>query len=111
MRHALRDVLRFRPDRIVVGEVRDGSALDLLKAWNTGHNGGIATLHANSAQMGLTRLESLIAEVAVHVPRDLIAQAVNVVLFICRSNSGRQVQQLLQVHAASSNGSYNCTPL
>ena len=111
MRHALRDVLRFRPDRIVVGEVRDGSALDLLKAWNTGHNGGVATIHANSAQMGLTRLESLIAEVAVHVPRDLIAQAVNVVLFICRSNSGRQVQQLLQVNAAGSNGSYSCTAL
>ncbi|MEM7589798.1 MAG: P-type conjugative transfer ATPase TrbB, partial [Myxococcota bacterium] len=103
MRHALRDVLRFRPDRIVVGEVRDGSALDLLKAWNTGHNGGVATIHANSAQLGLTRLESLIAEVAVNVPRDLIAQAVNVVLFLCRTNTGRQVREVLQVHAACNN--------
>jgi Flp pilus assembly CpaF family ATPase len=60
--------LRLRPDRIVIGEVRDGSALDLSKAWNTSHPGGLATLHANSAAEGLSRLEDLIGEVTQRIP-------------------------------------------
>ena len=56
MTDLVRDTLRLRPDRIIIGEVRDGSALDLLKAWNTGHPGGLATIHANSAKEALTRL-------------------------------------------------------
>jgi type IV secretion system protein VirB11 len=63
MTDLVRDTLRLRPDRIIIGEVRDGSALDLLKAWNTGHPGGLATIHANSAAEALTRLEDLIGEV------------------------------------------------
>src|SRR3546814_15374081 len=62
MTDLVRDSLRLRPDRIIIGEVRDGSALDLLNAWNTGHPGGLATIHANSAMEGLTRLEDLIGE-------------------------------------------------
>lgn len=61
MTQLLKTTLRMRPDRILVGEVRGAEALDLLDAWNTGHEGGAATLHANDALSGLTRLESLIS--------------------------------------------------
>ena len=76
MAELVRSTLRLRPDRIVVGEVRGGEALDLLKAWGTGHPGGIATIHAGSALGALTRLEQLIQEVVVTVPRALIAETV-----------------------------------
>ena len=67
MTDLVRDTL-LRPDRIIIGEVRNGSALDLLKAWNTGHPGGLATIHANSAAEGMTRLEDLIGEVTQRIP-------------------------------------------
>lgn len=76
---------------IVVGEVRDGSALDLLKAWNTGHSGGVSMIHANSAKLGLRRLESLISEVSVNVPRDLIAESIHVVQVNGLSNGEYQL--------------------
>ncbi len=107
---AVKDSLRVRPDRIVVGEVRDGSALDLLKAWNTGHNGGCATIHANSAAQGLRRLESLIAEASTNVPRDLIAEAVNLVVHIRRTNEGRVVDTVAEVTGWSESG-YSMTTL
>jgi len=102
----VKDSLRVRPDRIVVGEVRDGSALDLLKAWNTGHNGGCATIHANSAAQGLRRLESLIAEASTNVPRDLIAEAVNLVVHIRRTNEGRVVDTVAEVTGWSESDGY-----
>ena len=92
--------LRMRPDRILVGEVRDGSALDLLDAWNTGHPGGAATLHANNALSGLTRLKSLITRnpAAPSEIEPLIAEAVNVVVSISRTaERGRRVQEVLAV--------------
>lgn len=91
---ALKDTLRCRPDRIIVGEVRDGSALDLLKAWNTGHNGGIATIHANSAKMALKRLESLVQEAVITVPHELISEAIDMVVFIERTPKGRVVGEI-----------------
>ncbi len=94
---AVKDSLRVRPDRIVVGEVRDGSALDLLKAWNTGHNGGCATIHANSAYQGLRRLESLVGEVTHNIPHDLLAEAINLVVHIKRTPSGRRVDEVASV--------------
>lgn len=94
---AVKDSLRSRPDRIVVGEVRDASALDLLKAWNTGHNGGCATIHANSALRGLTRLESLIEEAVPRAPVQLIAEAVDLVVFIEGTAQGRQVKTVARV--------------
>lgn len=85
----LRTTMRRRPDRIVVGEVRDGAAYDLLKAWNTGHPGGVSTTHANSAVESLRRLESLSLEAdsapPVEVISDLIAATVKLVIFISRS--------------------------
>jgi type IV secretion system protein VirB11 len=81
----------------VVGEVRGGEALDLIKAWGTGHPGGIATIHAGSAHGALLRLEQLILEVALAAPRALIAEAVNLVVFLSGRGRARQVQQIDQV--------------
>jgi len=97
MTDLVRDTLRLRPDRIIIGEVRDGSALDLLKAWNTGHPGGLATIHANSAGEALARLEDLIGEVTQRVPYRAIAQAINLVVFIERTPDGRQVRSVTRV--------------
>ncbi len=97
MADLVRAALRLRPDRIIIGEVRDGSALDLLKAWNTGHPGGLATLHANSAREALSRLEDLIGEVAPRVPHRAIGQAVNLVAYIRRAPDGRRLESLVRV--------------
>jgi type IV secretion system protein VirB11 len=97
MTDLVRDTLRLRPDRIIIGEVRDGSALDLLKAWNTGHPGGLATIHANSAAEALSRLEDLIGEVTQRVPYRAIAQAINLVIYIERTPEGRRVRSVTRV--------------
>jgi P-type conjugative transfer ATPase TrbB len=92
----VRSTLRLRPDRIVVGEVRGPEALDLLKAWNTGHPGGVATLHANSATAALARLEQLTMEVCETPPRALIAEAIDLVVFIERGgHGGRRIPEIL----------------
>jgi P-type conjugative transfer ATPase TrbB len=93
----LKSTMRLRPDRIVVGEVRDGAALALLKAWNTGHPGGLATIHANSAYEGLIRLEQLIQEVNVTPQQRLIGQAVNLLVYIERFGHGRKIQEVCAV--------------
>ena len=93
----LKATMRLRPDRILVGEVRGAEALDLLKSWNTGHSGGIATVHANSARAGLIRLEQLIAE-ATHAPmQQLISEAINIVIFITKTSKGRRVKEIIEV--------------
>lgn len=97
----VRDALRMRPDRIVVGEMRDGAAaLETLKAWNTGHPGGLSTIHANSAPEALRRVEDLIAEVTSAAPQRMIAQAVDVVVHIRRTPGGRKVEAILEVTAS-----------
>ena len=100
----VRSTLRLRPDRIIVGEVRGGEALDLLKAWNTGHPGGIATVHANSAAAALTRLEQLIGERTTQIPCQLIADAIDLVVFIRRSAQGRRVEEILRVEGFGPDG-------
>ena len=104
MADLVRATLRLRPDRIVVGEVRGAEALDLLKAWGTGHPGGIATVHAGSAQGALTRLEQLVQEVSVTVPRALIAEAVNVIVFIAGRGHARRVREIVRVTGHDSQG-------
>jgi type IV secretion system protein TrbB len=99
MTHLVRHSLRVRPDRILVGEVRGPEALDLLMSWNTGHEGGIATLHANNAAAGLTRLSTL---VSMHpdAPREiepLIGEAVDFIVHIARTDKGRVVREILRV--------------
>jgi len=93
----VRSTLRLRPDRIVVGEVRGAEALDLVKAWGTGHPGGIATIHAGSCLGALLRLEQLILEVALAAPRSLIAEAVNLIVFLAGRGRERRVQQIARV--------------
>lgn len=88
MRQLVKGSLRMRPDRIIIGEVRDSSALDLLKAWNTGHPGGICTLHANSIESTPERLEDLIQEGVANVPRNLILEAVDLIVSIARHKTG-----------------------
>jgi type IV secretion system protein VirB11 len=97
MRELVRATMRLRPDRVVVGEVRGGEALDLVKVWGTGHPGGIATIHAGSAQGALLRLEQLVLEVAVNPPRALIAEAVNVVIFIAGRGRLRRIECIARV--------------
>lgn len=97
MRELVRSTMRLRPDRIVVGEVRGPEALDMLKAWNTGHPGGIATVHANSAAAALTRIEQLVQEAVVTVPRPLIAEAIDLVVFISGRGSTRRVATIARV--------------
>ncbi len=108
----LKTTLRMRPDRILVGEVRGPEALDLLMAWNTGHEGGAATLHANNARAGLDRLAMLIS-MHPDSPRPiepLIGEAVHVLVHIARTAQGRRVQEILQV-CGYRDGRYQITPL
>lgn len=104
MADLVRATLRLRPDRIVVGEVRGPEALDLLKAWGTGHPGGIATVHAGSARGALTRLEQLIQEVSVTVPRALIAEAVHIIVFLAGRGRARRVREIARVIGFDSQG-------
>jgi P-type conjugative transfer ATPase TrbB len=97
MTDLVRSTMRLRPDRIVVGEVRGPEALDMLKAWNTGHPGGIATVHANSARAALTRIEQLVQEAVVTVPRQLIAEAIDIIVFIAGRGAGRRVAAVVRV--------------
>lgn len=98
MRDLVKGSLRMRPDRIIIGEVRDGAALELLKAWNTGHPGGISTLHANSIESTPYRLEDLIREVVATPPHHLIPQAIDLVVFIERKKDGsRKIQGLAKL--------------
>jgi len=107
MQRLLRATMRLRPDRIIVGEVRGGEALSLLKAWNTGHPGGACTVHANHARAGLRRLEQLIAEVSRAPMRTLIAEAVNLIVSIVRTDEapGRRVNEVVAVRGVA-NGDY-----
>ena len=111
MADLVRSTLRLRPDRIIVGEVRGAEALDMLKAWNTGHPGGIATIHANSARSSLYRLEQLISEAVVTVPRRLIAEAIDLIVFIHGRGTGRRIETIAQVTGLDANGDYVVTDL
>jgi type IV secretion system protein TrbB len=108
-RDAIMAAMRFRPDRILVGEVRDGSALELLKAWNTGHPGGVATIHANDTRAMLDRLCQLIEEVVYPAPRALVAQTIQICVHIQRDKThpaGRRVSGVDRVHALGPNGDW-----
>lgn len=89
--------MRHRPDRTLVGEVRDGSALDMLNCWNTGHPGGVTTLHANSAMAGLLKLERLVLQATQGDVRPLIAESVDLVVFIEKHEGSRKVSEIIRV--------------
>jgi type IV secretion system protein VirB11 len=105
MSRLLKSTMRLRPDRIVVGEVRDGAALTLLKAWNTGHPGGVATIHANTARSALRRLEQLTAEASQQPMQHVIGEAVNLIVSIERTPRGRRVRDVIRVERFA-NGQY-----
>ena len=111
MADLVRSTLRLRPDRIIVGEVRGPEALDMLKAWNTGHPGGIATVHANSAALALYRLEQLIQEAVVTVPRRLIAEAIDLIVFIEGRGVSRRIGSIAAVEGLDDRGEYALQPL
>jgi type IV secretion system protein VirB11 len=99
MTDLLKTALRMRPDRIIVGEVRGGEAFDLIQAWNTGHGGGFATLHANDCASGLRRLKSLVSQHP-YAPRDIepdIALAVDVIVNIVKSGTERRIREIVAV--------------
>jgi len=102
----VRSTLRLRPDRIILGEVRGAEALDMLKAWNTGHPGGIATVHANSAASALCRIEQLIQEAVVTVPRRLVAEAIDMIVFIAGRGTARRIETIARVAGLDPDGGY-----
>ena len=103
----VRSSLRLRPDRIPVGEVRGAEALDLLKAWGTGHPGGIGTIHAGSALGALRRLEQLIQEAVITVPRALIAETINLVAVLTGRGADRRLAELALVSGLGDAGDYD----
>jgi len=108
-RDAVQAAMRYRPDRILVGEVRDGSALELLKAWNTGHPGGVATIHANDTRAMLDRLCQLIEEIVFPAPRGLVAQTVNLCVHIQRDKAhpaGRSLSGIDRVLGLQADGTW-----
>ncbi|MDK4713250.1 P-type conjugative transfer ATPase TrbB [Rhizobium sp. CNPSo 4039] len=106
----VRSSLRLRPDRIPIGEVRGAEALDLLKAWGTGHPGGIGTIHAGTALGALRRLEQLIQEAVVTVPRALIAETIDLVAVLSGRGSTRRVAELGRVEGLGPDGDYRVRP-
>ncbi len=101
-RDLVRNALRMRPDRIILGEVRGSEALDMLQAMNTGHDGSLATIHANSPRDALTRLETMVSMAGLSIPdkaiRHQIASAINVVLQLARLSDGsRKMMNLYEI--------------
>jgi P-type conjugative transfer ATPase TrbB len=107
----VRSSLRLRPDRIPIGEVRGAEALDLLKAWGTGHPGGIGTIHAGTALGALRRLEQLIQEAVVTVPRALIAETINVIAVLSGRGADRRLTELAGVTGLGPSGDYSLTAM
>lgn len=102
----VRSSLRLRPDRIPIGEVRGAEALDLLKAWGTGHPGGFGTIHAGTALGALRRLEQLIQEAVTTVPRPLIAETICLIAVLVRDGTGRRLAELARVEGLEPSGEY-----
>lgn len=107
----VRSSLRLRPDRIPIGEVRGAEALDLLKAWGTGHPGGIGTIHAGMALGALRRLEQLIQEAVVTVPRALIAETINVIAVLSGRGAERRLSELASSTGLGPSGDYNLSKI
>jgi len=108
----VRSSLRLRPDRIPIGEVRGAEALDLLKAWGTGHPGGVGTIHAGSAIGALRRMEQLIQEAVVTVPRALLADTIDLVAVLIRDGGGRRLAELARIDGLEpATGDYRITPI
>ena len=106
----VRSSLRLRPDRIPIGEVRGAEALDLLKAWGTGHPGGIGTIHAGTAVGALRRLEQLIQEAVVTLPRALIAETIDLIAVLSGRGVARRLTELASVDGLGADSDYALSP-
>ena len=106
----VRSSLRLRPDRIPIGEVRGSEALDLLKAWGTGHPGGIGTIHAGTGIGALRRLEQLIQEAVVTVPRALIAETIDLIAVLSGRGTERRLAELARVAGLDARGDFSLEP-
>ena len=106
----VRSSLRLRPDRIPIGEVRGAEALDLLKAWGTGHPGGVGTIHAGTGIGALRRMEQLIQEAVVTVPRALIAETIDLVAVLSGRGTSRRLAELARIEGLGPDGDYRVTP-
>lgn len=107
----VRSSLRLRPDRIPIGEVRGAEALDLLKAWGTGHPGGVGTIHAGSAIGALRRMEQLIQEAVLTVPRALISETIDLIAVLHGRGTERRLAELARVDGLDDRGEYRLTSL
>lgn len=110
LRDLVKAALRTSPDRIVVGEVRDEAALDLLDAWQTGHPGGVATLHANDPLSALHRLDRLAQRAGAGPQAHLVGDAIHLVVMIAGGSSGRHVTEIAMV-AGYRDGLYQLAPV
>jgi len=107
----VRSSLRLRPDRIPIGEVRGSEALDLLKAWGTGHPGGVGTIHAGTSIGALRRLEQLIQEAVITVPRALIAETIDLVAVLSGRGAARRLAELARIEGLGPDGDYRVSPI
>jgi P-type conjugative transfer ATPase TrbB len=110
LRELVKAALRTSPDRIVVGEVRDEAALDLLDAWQTGHPGGVATLHANDPLSALHRLDRLAQRAGAGPQAHLVGDAIHLIVMIAGGSSGRRVTEIAEV-AGYRDGLYQLSPV
>jgi type IV secretion system protein VirB11 len=111
MADLLRSTLRLRPDRLIVGEVRGAETLDMLKAWCTSQPGGIATVHANSLRAALYRIEQLVQEAVPVLPRSLIAEAIDLIVFVEGRGTDRRVAALAALAGVTADGDYILEPI
>jgi len=111
MTRLVRTTMRLRPDRIIIGEVRGAEALALLKAWTTGHPGGVTTIHANSAAAALIRLSSLVQEAGVPPQPELIAETIHLIAFIARTPAGRRVTELVRLTGYDPQRGFSLAPV
>jgi P-type conjugative transfer ATPase TrbB len=111
MADLVRSTLRLRPDRLIVGEVRGPETLDMLKAWNTGQPGGIATIHATGVRAALYRIEQLVQEAVPVLPRSLIADAIDLIVFIDGQGTDRRIDALAALAGVAADGDYILEPI
>ena len=113
MRQLAKVSMRYAPRRILVGEVRDAAALELLKLWNTGHPGGIGTFHADSAEEALERLEELVEEAGVGPKQKLIGRAIDLIIYMEKTRQNtRRLASIISVNKFNAKeGHYETTPL
>lgn len=111
MTQLIQDALRLRPDRIIVGECRDASAFDFLMALNTGHKGSFTTVHANSPREALSRLEMLIRLAGQSVIPSMLADAIDLIVFMQRNRGVFRVSDLVRLVGTSAAGAYDLQPI